>query len=65
LASVLITSKFYNDIFFGNQHVAFIGGVHTLEMNALELEFLKTIEWKVWVEPTDYDIYFGGIMQHF
>jgi len=51
LASVLITSKFYNDIFFGNQHVAFIGGVHTLEMNALELEFLKTIEWRVWVDP--------------
>ncbi|CDW72498.1 cyclin 2 [Stylonychia lemnae] len=65
LASVLITSKFYNDIFFGNQHVAYIGGVNTNEINILEAEFLKTIEWRVWVDPSDYDYYQGGVQQHF
>lgn len=41
LASVLITSKFYNDIFYGNHFVAYVGGVSLDEMNLLELEFLS------------------------
>jgi hypothetical protein len=53
----LVTSKFYNDVFYGNHFVAYIGGVHLEEMNLLEVEFLKFIDWKVWVSAEEYEFY--------
>jgi hypothetical protein len=65
LASVLLTSKFYNDVFYGNHFVAFVGGVHPREINLLEIEFLKILQWRLWLDPSEYDFYLRGIMQHF
>ena len=61
----MLVSKFYNDIFYGNHFVAYIGGVHLSEMNLLECEFLSILDWKLWVEPQDYNTYLKGVMQHF
>ena len=65
LASVILISKFYNDVFYGNHFVAYIGGVHLEEMNLLEAEFLKFIDWRLWVDPSEYEFYFKGLLQHF
>ena len=65
LASVLITSKFYNDIFYGNHFVAYVGGVQLEEMNLLEVEFLNYIDWCLWVDTPEYDFYLKGVHQHF
>lgn len=51
LSSILLTSKFYNDVFYGNHFVAYVGGVHLQEMNLLESEFLDLIDWRIWVDP--------------
>jgi hypothetical protein len=51
LTAVLLASKFYNDIFYGNHFIAYIGGVHLKELNMLELEFLRYVNWKIWVDP--------------
>jgi hypothetical protein len=61
----LITSKFYNDIFYGNHFAAYIGGIQLDEMNLLESEFLNYIDWKLWVETAEYDFYLKGVLQHF
>jgi hypothetical protein len=45
--------------------VAYLGGVSLEEMNLLEVEFLKFLEWKMWVEPIEYDMYLKGLIQHF
>lgn len=65
LTSVLLTSKFYNDVFYGNHFVAYVGGVHLQEINLLESEFLNYIDWKLWVEPSEYDFYLQGVLSHF
>lgn len=65
LASVLLTSKFYNDVFYGNHFVAYVGGVHLKEINLLESEFLNYIDWKLWVEPAEFDFYTKGVLSHF
>jgi hypothetical protein len=65
LTAALLTSKFYNDVFYGNHFVAYIGGVHLEEMNLLEVEFLRFLDWRLWVEPADYDFYGQGVLQHF
>lgn len=62
LTAALLTSKFYNDVFYGNHFVAYIGGVHLEEMNLLEVEFLKYIDWKLWVDPEEYDFYMKGLL---
>lgn len=61
LASVLITSKFYNDIFYGNHFVAYVGGVQLEEMNLLELEFLQYIDWSLFVDAPEYEVYLKGV----
>ena len=65
LAAVLLTSKFYNDIFYGNKFVAYIGGVQKEELDLLETEFLKCIDWRLWVDLDEYDLYLRGVIQHF
>jgi hypothetical protein len=62
LSAVLLSSKFYNDIFYGNHFVAYIGGIHLQEINLLESEFLKFLDWKLWVEPQEYDCYLKGLL---
>ena len=45
--------------------MAYIGGVDLSEMNILELDFLKHIEWKLWVDPSEYDHYLNALHVHF
>ena len=66
LTAALVTTKFYNDVFYGNHFVAHIGGVSLEELNQLEAAFLEYIDWRLWVEPgTEYEFYLQGLMQHF
>jgi hypothetical protein len=65
LTAALVTSKFYNDVFYGNHFIAYIGGVSLEELNLLEVAFLKYLDWRLWVEPADYDFYLKGLIQHF
>jgi len=65
LTAVLLASKFYNDVFYGNHFVAYIGGVDLAEINLLEMEFVRFIGWKLWVDPLEYDFYLNGLIQHF
>lgn len=62
---MLLTSKFYNDVFYGNHFVAYVGGIHLQEMNLLESEFLNYIDWKLWVETAEYEFYLQGVLEHF
>lgn len=45
--------------------MAYVGGISLEEMNLLEIEFLKFLDWKLWVDPTEYDFYLKGLIQHF
>lgn len=45
--------------------MAYVGGVHLQEMNLLESEFLNYIDWKLWVDPPEYDFYLAGVLTHF
>mmetsp|Transcript_23120 Transcript_23120/g.16445 ORF Transcript_23120/g.16445 Transcript_23120/m.16445 type:complete len:101 (+) Transcript_23120:257-559(+) len=54
LASVLITSKFNNDVYYSNSHLAAHGGVSTSEINLLESFFMQAINWNVNVKEDEY-----------
>jgi len=54
---VLITSKFYNDIYFANQYIASVGGVPTQNLNQLEDFYLEMIDWNLFISPEDFESY--------
>ena len=66
LSAVLLTSKFYNDVFYGNHFLAFVGGISLPEMNLLEAEFLKLVNWALWVTPeTEFEMYLAGVIRQY
>ena len=59
LTTVLITSKFFNDIYFANQYIASVGGVPTVNLNQLENFFLEMIDWNLYISPEDFEKFDG------
>jgi hypothetical protein len=49
LTAALVTSKFYNDVFYGNNFISYAGGVGLTELNILEKEFMRLLDWNLWV----------------
>lgn len=58
LTSALVTQKFYSDIFYSNHFFAQkCNFIDVKELNALEEIFLDVLDWKITVEPEEYDLY--------
>ncbi|CBH18452.1 cyclin 2 [Trypanosoma equiperdum] len=57
ITSMLVSVKLRDDSFYSNSYFAGIGGVSNEELNRLEIEFLMTIDWRTWVEPSDFNMY--------
>lgn len=57
ITSVMLSAKFLDDIFYNNAFYAKLGGVSPLEMNALEIEFLKLINFSLFVNFDSYTQY--------
>mgnify|MGYP000635959147 CR=1 FL=1 len=47
LTAALVTSKFYNDVFYGNNFISYAGGVGLTELNILEKEFVRLLDWNL------------------
>jgi hypothetical protein len=53
-------------VFYGNHFLAYVGGISLQEMNLLEGEFLKLVNWSLWVEPlTEFESYLAGVIRQF
>jgi len=57
ITAVLLASKYQDDFFYNNAYYAKLGGVSVVEMNSLELTFLRTIEFSLHVKPELYSTY--------
>ena len=55
--SVMVASKFWDDVFYSNAHYAKVAGVRTAEMCALERQFLLRVGWRLSVSPDDYRLW--------
>lgn len=65
LVAVLIWAKFYNDVYYGNHFIAYIGGVSLPELNEMEIEALSLLNWKLIIEPEEYALYSSNLRLHF
>ena len=57
-----MASKGLCDAFCTNTHYAKVGGIGIAELNMLELEFLKRVDWKIVPEPSVLDAYYRGMI---
>ncbi|XP_057549854.1 cyclin-P3-1 [Amaranthus tricolor] len=57
IASVLVATKFIEDVGYNNAHFAKIGGVNIAEMNKLELKLLCSLSYRLHVTVETFDQY--------
>ncbi|KAL2249013.1 cyclin-U4-1-like [Sesamum indicum] len=57
IASVLVSAKFMDDMFYNNAYYAKVGGISTAEMNLLEMDFLFGLGFQLSVSPSTFQTY--------
>lgn len=62
---MLVTQKFYNDLFLSNYEIATIGGLQLSELNLLEEVFLETIDFDINVSEQEFNEYRKKLNLHF
>lgn len=63
VTSVMLAVKFFDDVYYSNAYYAKVGGIRTKEVNALETQFLRLIDWRMHVSPEEYDQYRNHVYQ--
>jgi len=64
ITSVLVASKYFDDVFYNNAHYSRVGGITGREMNALELEFLRLIDFNLNVSLEVFHCYSTELSKH-
>jgi Cyclin len=62
ITAITIASKGLCDAFCTNTHYAKVGGIGVAELNMLELEFLKKVDWKIVPEAVVLDAYYRSMV---
>ncbi|KAJ7972794.1 Cyclin [Quillaja saponaria] len=57
ITSVMLAAKFIDDAFFNNAYYAKVGGVSTVELNKLEMNFLFSIDFRLQVSVETFGTY--------
>ncbi|CAO3638929.1 unnamed protein product [Cunninghamella blakesleeana] len=64
IASVMIASKLFSDVFFTNTRYAKVGGLPVSELNVLELEFLALNNYNLFVTVEEFQYYGNQLLLH-
>mmetsp|Transcript_21764 Transcript_21764/g.73209 ORF Transcript_21764/g.73209 Transcript_21764/m.73209 type:complete len:224 (-) Transcript_21764:367-1038(-) len=57
ITSVMLASKYFDDLYYNNAYYARVGGISVAEVNNLEMEMLRMISFSLYVAPEQYDRY--------
>ncbi|KAL9429874.1 hypothetical protein AB3S75_025296 [Citrus x aurantiifolia] len=57
ITSVMVAAKFLDDMYYNNAYYAKVGGISTIEMNFLELDFLFGLSFHLNVTPNGFHTY--------
>jgi len=61
ITSIMLASKFFDDVYYNNAYYARVGGISNVEVNSLEMEMLRMISFSLFVEPEAYERYRGSL----
>lgn len=57
MVTLLLASKYHDDLYFNNKTFAFVGGITPRELNELELHLLAAIDFDMYINPEDFAEY--------
>lgn len=57
LTSVLLATKVIDDVLYDNAHFAKVGGLDVKELNMLELDMLKVLNFRLYIKPEDFEAF--------
>jgi len=61
--AMMMAAKIHDDLSYSNGYYAKVGGLPLKEVNILELEFLKMLDYKTFVQPNEYEMYHSFVCQ--
>ena len=61
LATVLVSTKFYNDIYYSNSDFAKVCGISSAEINELERYCLDVLDYKLFIGEEQFSKYQQGV----
>lgn len=64
ITSIMLASKFFDDVYYNNAYYARVGGISNAEVNSLEMEMLRMISFSLFVQPDQYERYRGSLYSH-
>ncbi|CAO3703298.1 unnamed protein product [Rhizopus stolonifer] len=64
ISGIMVSSKFFSDVFFTNTRYAKVGGLPVEELNLLELEFLKMNQFNIHVSVEELQQYGNQLLMH-
>jgi len=64
ITSIMLASKFFDDVYYNNAYYARVGGISNTEVNSLEMEMLRMISFSLFVEPEAYERYRRSLYSH-
>ncbi|KAF2292000.1 hypothetical protein P3X46_003904 [Hevea brasiliensis] len=63
ITSVMVAAKFLDDMYYNNAYYAKVGGISTVEMNYLEVDFLFGLGFNLNVTPNTFHSYFSSLQR--
>lgn len=57
LTAVLLATKMIDDVLYDNAHFAKVGGLDVKELNMLELDMLKVLRFKLFIQPEQFEMF--------
>ncbi|CEP09267.1 hypothetical protein [Parasitella parasitica] len=64
IAGVMISNKFFCDVFYTNARYAKVGGLPVKELNSLELEFLRMNDYNIYIPLEQLQQYGDQLLMH-
>lgn len=64
ITSIMLASKFFDDVYYNNAYYARVGGISNIEVNSLEMEMLRMISFSLFVQPEQYERYRCSLYSH-
>jgi hypothetical protein len=64
ITAVMLGAKFFDDKYFNNASYAKVGGVPVDELNSLEVEFLKLINFSLYFDPDTFRQFYMELCNH-
>lgn len=63
ITSVLVSMKYYDDVFPGNKYSSCVFGISLGELNSLEAEFVRLLDWHLYVDIPEYKWFLENLSQ--